>query len=33
LEEPVLDRKKPELVKAEPTREKNEGPGTSRMFP
>lgn len=33
LEEPVLDRKKPELVKAEPIREKNEGPGTSRMFP
>jgi hypothetical protein len=33
LGEPVLDRKKPELVKAEPTRAKNEGTGTSRMFP
>ena len=33
LGEPVLDRKKLELVKAEPTSAKNEGTGTSRMFP
>jgi hypothetical protein len=33
LSEPVPDRKKPELVKAEPTRGKNEATGTSRAFP
>jgi hypothetical protein len=33
LSEPVLDRKKPELVKGEPTRAKNEGTGTDRIFP
>jgi hypothetical protein len=30
---PVLDRKKPELVKVESTRAKNEGTGTDRAFP
>jgi hypothetical protein len=33
LDEPALDRKKPELVKAESTKAKNEGTGTARMFP
>jgi hypothetical protein len=33
LSEHVLDRKKPELVKVEPTRGKNEGTGTGRTFP
>ena len=33
LGEPVLDRKKPELVKVESTRAKNEGTGTGGMFP
>ena len=33
LGEPVLDRKKPELVKPESTRAKNEGTGTGGMFP
>ncbi len=33
LSEPVLDRKKPELVTAESTRAKNEGTGTGAMFP
>ena len=33
LSEPVLERKKPELVKAEQTRGKNEATGTSRGFP
>ncbi len=33
LSEPVLDRKRPELVKVEPPREKNEGTGTRRSFP
>ncbi|MGA8311082.1 MAG: hypothetical protein WB755_13705, partial [Terriglobales bacterium] len=33
LGEPVLDRKKPELVKVESTRQKNEGTGTGGMFP
>lgn len=33
LSEPVLDRKKPELVRVEPTRGKNEATGTSRAFP
>jgi hypothetical protein len=33
LGEPVLGRKKPELVKAESTRENNEGTGTGGMFP
>ena len=33
LSGPFADRKKPELVRAEPTREKNEGTGASRMFP
>jgi hypothetical protein len=30
---PVLDRKRPELVKVEPTRVRNEDTGTGRMFP
>ena len=33
LGEPVLDRKKPELVRVESTRAKNEGTGTGGMFP
>jgi hypothetical protein len=33
LSEPVLDRKRPELVKVEPTRGKNEGTGTGLTFP
>ena len=33
LSEPVLDRKKPELVRVEPTRGENEATGTSRAFP
>src|SRR5712664_52036 len=33
LGEPVLDKKKPEVVKAESTRANNEGTGTVRMFP
>jgi hypothetical protein len=33
LSEPVLDRKKPELVRVEPTREKTEATGTTRAFP
>jgi len=33
LSGPVLDRKKPELVRVEPARAKNEATGTSRAFP
>jgi hypothetical protein len=33
LAEPVFDRKKPELVRAEPTRGRNEVTGTGRTFP
>ena len=33
LGEPVLDRKKPELVKAESTRAATEGTGTGGIFP
>ena len=33
LSEPVLDRKKPELVRVEPTREKTDATGTTRAFP
>ena len=33
LSEPGLDRKKPELVRVEPTREKNQATGTTRAFP
>ena len=33
LSEPVLDRKKPELLKVEPIRGKNEATGTGRSFP
>jgi hypothetical protein len=33
LSEPVLDRKKPELVKGEPIRGRTEVTGTDRNFP
>ena len=33
LGEPVLDRKKPELVRVESTRANNESTGSGRMFP
>jgi hypothetical protein len=33
LGEPALDRKKPEFVKAESSRAKNENTGTGGMFP
>jgi hypothetical protein len=33
LDEPTLDRKKPELLKVESTKAKNEGSGPARMFP
>jgi hypothetical protein len=33
LGDPVLDKRKPELVKAESIREKNEGTGTGGMYP
>jgi hypothetical protein len=33
LREPVLDRKRPELVRVETSRVKNEGTGTGGMFP
>jgi hypothetical protein len=33
LSEPVLDRKKPELVRTEPSATRNESTGTGRTFP
>jgi hypothetical protein len=33
LSEPVLDRKKPELVRSEPSATRNESTGTGRIFP
>ncbi len=33
LGDPALDKRKPELVKAESIREKNEGTGTGGMYP